>query len=130
MKNYMKEINSTFSNQAIIKGGVGLYHTCWVGWEPPWLGWVKLNTDGCCKREFNIASGGGILRDNKGNWMGGFSIMLGLCAVPEAELWAMVHGVRLTREMGVRRLVVEVDALPINKWLNEKEKGSGGFRNL
>jgi hypothetical protein len=37
----------------------------WVGWKPPDVGWIKLNTDGACKEAY--ASGcGGILRNNNG----------------------------------------------------------------
>ena len=57
------------------------------------------------------AAGGGLLRDWYGIWNGGFSICLGACAVEEAELWAVIHGLRLVWEKNIRVLTVEVNSL-------------------
>jgi hypothetical protein len=43
-----------------------------VNWTPPPDGFVKLNIDGSCGASGDIGSGG-LLRDNKGNWIAGFS---------------------------------------------------------
>ena len=38
---------------------------------------------------------GEFLRDHDGNWIWGFSMKLGHCTIEEAELWALLHGLRL-----------------------------------
>jgi len=43
-----------------------------VEWTPPLDGCVKLNIDGSCGASGDIGSRG-LLRDNKGNWIVGFS---------------------------------------------------------
>ena len=130
IKNYMREINSAFSNQTIVEGGLGTHHNCLVRREPPCIGWYKLNTYGFCKGRDKSASAGGIIRDNKGCWIEGFSIKLGSCSETEAEIWAVIYGLRMAWDQGIQRLVVEFDSSPVAKWLNTKEKGSGRTRNL
>ena len=123
IKNYMRGINSAFSNQTIVKGGLGTHHNCLVRWEPPCIGWHKLNTDGYCEGRDKSTSAGGIIRDNKGCWMGGFSIKLGSCSKTEAEIWAVIYGLRMAWDQDIRRLVVEVDSSPVAKCLNTKREG-------
>ncbi|AES76864.1 hypothetical protein MTR_6g088150 [Medicago truncatula] len=43
-----------------------------VNWTPPSDGCVKLNIDGSCGASGDIGYGG-LIRDNKGNWIVGFS---------------------------------------------------------
>ena len=62
--------------------------------------------------------------------MGGFSIKLGSCSKTEAEIWAVIYGLRMAWDQGIRRLVVEVDSSPVAKCLNTKEKGSSKTGNL
>lgn len=63
-------------------------HLVWMGWNPPPGGWIQINVDGCVKADTGMAGGGGgILRDDKGAWKGGFSVILGICTTIEAELW-------------------------------------------
>ena len=40
---------------------------------------VKLNTDGCSKANPGLASGGGLLRDEDGEWIKGFAYNIGIC---------------------------------------------------
>lgn len=42
-------------------------------WKPPLVNMVMLNSDGASK-ENKVASCGGIIRDTRGDWIGGFSI--------------------------------------------------------
>ena len=43
-----------------------------VGWELPSHGWIKVNTDGAASGNPGEASAGGVLRDFRGTWLGGF----------------------------------------------------------
>ncbi|KAK9993617.1 hypothetical protein SO802_023320 [Lithocarpus litseifolius] len=44
-----------------------------IRWEKPELGWLKLNTDGSSNGVVGTAAGGGLIRDEFGNWVIGFS---------------------------------------------------------
>lgn len=44
-----------------------------VRWEKPGSGWMKLNTDGSSNESLDTARGGGLIRDERGNWVVGFS---------------------------------------------------------
>lgn len=81
------------------KGGVHLVgSTQWVNWVPPKEGWVKLNTDGAMKRASGMASDGGLVRDNRGSWVFGFTMKIGVLDNFSAELWGLREGLRLVKD--------------------------------
>ena len=49
-----------------------------VRWEKPPVGWSKMNTDGSVLGSMGIAGCGGIVRNNQGGWVAGFSRRIGL----------------------------------------------------
>ncbi|KAH9716124.1 reverse transcriptase domain-containing protein [Citrus sinensis] len=69
---------------------------------------LSLNTDGA-KKGFGQTGAGGLLRDFNGNWIMGFIVNLGTCSVLSAELWGLLHGLRMAWEYGFRRIQVGVD---------------------
>ncbi|KAH9667915.1 Endonuclease [Citrus sinensis] len=79
-----------------------------IRWRAPvWLS-VSLNTDGA-KKGFSQTGAGGLLRDFNRNWIMGFIVNLGTCSVLSAELWGLLHGLRMAWENGIRRVQVGVD---------------------
>ncbi|MCI50480.1 putative ribonuclease H protein [Trifolium medium] len=56
-----------------------------IGWTVPVNNFVKLNTNGASK-EGKIASCGGVIRGNQGEWLGGFAKYIGSCSAFTAEL--------------------------------------------
>ncbi|MCI28245.1 ribonuclease H protein [Trifolium medium] len=64
-----------------------------IGWKPPVEGWVKVNIDGACKSE-SVAGCGGIIRNNRGGWLGGFAKHIGSCSAFVAELWGVLEGLK------------------------------------
>ena len=48
-----------------------------IRWERPNQGWMKLNTDGSSLGNPEFAGGGGVVRDEHGNWIVGFSRKIG-----------------------------------------------------
>lgn len=48
-----------------------------VRWLPLALGWFKLNMDGACKNNPEMATAGGVLKDNNNNFFGAFTSFLG-----------------------------------------------------
>ncbi|KAE8661325.1 GDSL-like Lipase/Acylhydrolase superfamily protein, putative isoform 2 [Hibiscus syriacus] len=53
-----------------------------VRWCSPPSGWVKVNTDGAHRSDSGLSACGGVNRDNRGSWLGGFSKTVGMCSVP------------------------------------------------
>ncbi|KAL4307123.1 uncharacterized protein LOC107605009 [Arachis ipaensis] len=87
-------------------------------WEPPPRGWVKLNTDGSVKEEAKKAGCGGLLRTQQGEWIGGFTANLGYCQITQAEMWAVLYGLQMAWNLGMRRVIVEMDAIEVLKEIN------------
>lgn len=69
-----------------------------VKWNKPFLGWFKLNglfitgPAGC----------GGIIQDDWGNWVKGFSRSIGKAL---AEIWALLDGLGLGKDLVITRLI-------------------------
>ncbi|CAL8174658.1 unnamed protein product [Prunus armeniaca] len=61
-------------------------------WIAPTHGVCKINTDGSRNSDSGSIGAGGLLRDNYGAWIKGFSVNLGVGSVLEAELWGHFLG--------------------------------------
>ncbi|KAF7838458.1 reverse transcriptase [Senna tora] len=107
-------LNSKYSPERAVE-------TVFIGWQPPPLGWWKLNTDGSCQN--NLIGGGGIIRDANGNWIHGFKKFLGEGDCLLAELWAIVEGVNLAKHLHCDKLIVESDSLSAVNLINAVECG-------
>ncbi|KAF7815039.1 reverse transcriptase [Senna tora] len=55
-------------------------------------GWMKLNSDGSCNSSTKDIVAGGIIRDDNGNWVSGYSKYIGKGNAIIAELWGVVLG--------------------------------------
>ncbi|CAI9096420.1 OLC1v1032567C1 [Oldenlandia corymbosa var. corymbosa] len=99
-----------------------------VRWVSPRTGWVKLNSDG----SFVPGRGGtagGLVRDERGLWLGGFVMNIGACAVSstEAELRGLFEGLNMTWNLGFRNVIAEVDLESvINLVTNNHQRKPGG----
>ena len=102
----------------------------WVGWRKPPLGWMKLNIDGSLSEGLKKARGGGLVRDYKGQWQGGFSIQNFHSTLEEAELWALLHGLKMAWDMGIRKFIVEIDSLKVFSWVNHLEEIENSLSNV
>ena len=71
---------------------------------------MKLNTDGASNAFLGLASGGGLIRDEAGRWVVGFTRKLGKVNSFLAELWAFRDGLLLCQQMNMIALIVELDA--------------------
>ena len=49
-----------------------------VRWEKPPSGWTKLNMNGASLGNLGVAGCGGIMRDERGNWVVGFARRIGI----------------------------------------------------
>ncbi|BBN67942.1 hypothetical protein Prudu_231S000200 [Prunus dulcis] len=79
-------------------------------WIAPTYGVCKINTDGSRNCVSGFISAGGLLRDNYGAWIKGFSVNPGVGSVLEAELWGIFGGLHLAWESSFRVVEVESDS--------------------
>ena len=57
-----------------------------VRWDKPQSGWTHLNIDGLAFGNPVKAGGGGLIRDDQGNWVAGFSRNIGFSTSFMAKL--------------------------------------------
>lgn len=84
-----------------------------IRWEKPVQGWWKLNTDGSCCGNTGMAGCGGLIRDDAGRWIMGFSRSIGMTSSFAAELWGLREGLLLCSNLNINALEVELDAKAI-----------------
>ncbi|BFG31197.1 hypothetical protein CerSpe_174700 [Prunus speciosa] len=53
---------------------------------------------------------GGVIRDEHGKWISGFSVNLGMGQVLDAECWGLYFGLKLAVAKGLSKLIVELDS--------------------
>lgn len=66
--------------------------------------------DGASQGNPDLAIAGGVLRDGDGGWVHGFSLNIGFCSAPLAELWGVYYGLFLAWDRRIRNLELEVDS--------------------
>ncbi|KAL4284355.1 hypothetical protein GQ457_16G011300 [Hibiscus cannabinus] len=84
-------------------------------WTCPKPGWVKVNADGAVDPKEGDAAARGVIRDDEGHWLGGFTRSLGSCTVLMSELWAIHDALSLAWSRGFRWVVLETDNLEASK---------------
>ena len=72
---------------------------------------VKLNTDCCLRGNPGRAGNGGVLLDGEGNFLLAFSSFLGSLTSIQAEVRALLFGVRLCISRGYINIHIEMDSL-------------------
>lgn len=75
------------------------------------MGWLKLNTDGSSLGNLGLAAGGGVIRDENGNWVMAFSRKIGNTSNFMIEMWALCDGLLICANWNYS--AVEVDAKAI-----------------
>lgn len=79
-------------------------------WEKPRDGWVALNTNGSVDGKKRRVGSRGVLRDWNGKWLTGFSLRLGNCTIAEAKAWAILKGLEIAWDKGMRKVHVMCDS--------------------
>ncbi|KAM5585441.1 hypothetical protein ABKV19_004703 [Rosa sericea] len=79
-----------------------------LSWSCPPKGWYKLNVDGTKHKGIG---GGGVIRNEYGQWVGGFAANIGKGKVIDAELSALHTGLEYAWNSGWFPLEVETDAI-------------------
>ncbi|KAK6780194.1 hypothetical protein RDI58_022378 [Solanum bulbocastanum] len=88
-----------------------------VKWICPPAPLLKLNTDGSCI-EGNYGGGGRVLRDSTGNVLMALSLPLGTTTSNQAEVSALLFGLKWCIENVMNQIVAETDSLAAkyHKW--------------
>ena len=76
----------------------------------PERGWLKLNMDGAASKALGLVGKGGLIRDDIGNWVIGFSRRIGIINSFMVEVWALRDGLMLCNQMNLSDIIVELDA--------------------
>ncbi|PRQ50480.1 putative ribonuclease H-like domain-containing protein [Rosa chinensis] len=87
--------------------------SCMVIWHPPLSPWLKLNTDGLAKGNPGPAACGGVFRNAKGLYQGGFCQGIGVQTSFHAELLAIIIGIDLAFKKGWYYLWLESDSMSV-----------------
>lgn len=83
---------------------------CDLRWKPPETSWVSLCVDGAFSMTQQTRGCGGLLRNSAGQFITGFSLHLDEGDHLSAELWAILIGLKIAWDAGVRKIVVESDS--------------------
>ncbi|KAK5784281.1 hypothetical protein PVK06_038804 [Gossypium arboreum] len=78
-------------------------------WSKNPCGAVKINTDRARADSGMMASAGGVIRDDKGQWILGFSQNIGVGTVLQSELLAIFDGFSIAWSWGYREVILERD---------------------
>ncbi|KMT03378.1 hypothetical protein BVRB_8g190670 [Beta vulgaris subsp. vulgaris] len=82
-------------------------------WKPPRSGYLKLNTDGAWKPDWDKPGAGGVFRNASGDWEFGFSKKVDAGSAEAAELMAIREGLQIAWDCKFKNLEVECDAKSI-----------------
>ena len=80
-----------------------------ICWEKPLSRWKKLNTDGSSIICMERAGCGGVIRDEHGNWVAGFTRHVGATNSFAIELWGLRDGLMLYCSLNIPCLIVELE---------------------
>lgn len=90
-----------------------------IGWTPPQIGWIKLNTNGLPKGNPGVARSGDILRDSQGNWLKGYAQNLSNTTNSAAKLWGLRDGLFIAKSLGVKKLEIETNTSLVSALTNQ-----------
>jgi ribonuclease HI len=79
-------------------------------WEPQLQGFIKLNYDGVSKGNMRQSRAGGLFKDSTQNIMYGYIIWLGLNSKNGAKHSGLLMGMRMTKVLQYKALIVEGDS--------------------
>ncbi|XP_019416401.1 PREDICTED: uncharacterized protein LOC109327691 [Lupinus angustifolius] len=84
-----------------------------IHWCRPKSGWVKVNVDNSCSLRDHSIRDGGVIRNDDGFWISGFSTIFGIGSSIQAELLAIEFGLKLAWTLGYRKIILESDCLEV-----------------
>lgn len=84
-----------------------------VRWKKPDINWVKLNSDGSSRENPSVASSGGLIRNERGEWICGFARRIRTTTSFAAELWGLREGLLQYLSLNLSSVLLELDAKSI-----------------
>ncbi|KAL4325829.1 hypothetical protein GQ457_11G022230 [Hibiscus cannabinus] len=94
-------------------------------WLPSPRGWVKVNVDGAVGDSPVMATSGGVIRDEAGEWLLGFAHSIGSCSILCDELWDAFDSLLLAWQRGFRKVILELDNMQVVLILNGESSALG-----
>lgn len=83
-------------------------------WRLPESGWIKLKSDGGFAADEQMGSGGVIVRNDRGEFMGASRIFFGeVLSATHAEALACLEATRVGARLAATRLVFETDSVEV-----------------
>ena len=99
-------------------------------WEKLDTGWMKLNTNGASNGSLGFAGGGGVIRDEEGNWVIGYARRIGPAKSFLVELWALRDGLFLCLQAHIQVVIIEMDAKAIVDAFSLQKNSNSIFSSL
>ena len=90
------------------------------------MNWYKVNSDESALGNLGLAGGGGLIRNDKGEWIRGYARAIGSTTSVAAELWALRVGICLCLALNLQAVVFELDAKLVIDLLNKEENSMNG----
>lgn len=84
-----------------------------------------MNTDGSTKGCPGLAGGGGVLRDCRGGFIKAFAANYGVCTAYKAEMKVVLQGLKMARDLGVSKLIIQMDNLACIQVLKNEDYHGG-----
>ncbi|CAN1776777.1 Putative ribonuclease H protein At1g65750 [Linum perenne] len=94
-----------------------------VAWRPGDEGWFILNTDGSRYTSLGSTASGGLIRNDHGQFVSAFTANMGDCSISRAEMGAIVQGMKLAWDLGIRKLLVQSDSKAAIAILQREDTG-------
>lgn len=88
-------------------------------WRPPDTGWIKVNTDGAARTDGDWSATASVLRDSNGSSDSGFQRFLGKGSALNAELWAILDGLKVAKHRNHNNVVIGSDYLVAVKLIKD-----------
>ena len=84
-----------------------------------------MNTDGSSLGNLGLASGGGLIRNDKGEWVKGFARAIGSTTSVAVELWVLRDGIRLCITLKLPAVEIELDSKLVMDLMKELDHPNG-----
>uniref|UniRef100_A0A0D9VWP3 RNase H type-1 domain-containing protein n=1 Tax=Leersia perrieri TaxID=77586 RepID=A0A0D9VWP3_9ORYZ len=100
-------------------------------WQPPQVGWTKVNADGAYCSAKGEGSLGVIIRDDHGQFIAASSQFLSDVAdATMAEIYANIRAAQLAAEMGITKAIFETDSMEVLRMVSAREKGHSVYATV
>ena len=81
-----------------------------VKWIALLMNWYKVNSNGSSLGNLGLAGKGGLIRNDRGEWIRGYVRAIGSTTSATVELWALRDGIRPCIALNLQAVVFELDA--------------------